>query len=536
MLAAPVVLPVLPRIARSTRAAGFDAEDLTSYANTPVRLAGLMLPGAFDQTSEAVSGGEEPPYSEYFARGAYDEAFADSIILGAPLLLLAFAAGRRAQWLILGGVALLLASTGGNFQRFLFAIVPGMKLFRFTEKLVAPGSLLLCIAAARASLSRGLAWASAATGIALLGARVAMIPIAPRLIPWLQEHGRTHGAAPALAFTAALGSALLIEGALCLALSAAAFLRDRGRPLAALVCAVAALAQSGKLLFTMPMELFHAPILLGQELTERAGPSENRWRIRGDTTRVLVFHKFDLRTARFFGSAQMLNPQFHASHAQIESVSQYTSLADSDYAAMLARAPAVLDQVMGVRFRIRPSFDLSPAQAENLGYAGAAFGAWVKELPPRPRAFLAGCAHAAPERAAALALLDAPSFLPAEAVVRKDVRLPCPSSPEGGVHLDRPSADHLVASVETKARSLLVIAEHYDTGWEATLDGAPAEVLQADLIALSVVVPRGRHTIELRYRPPLLWTGVLLALACALSLVVGELLQQNDRVGSAEPE
>ena len=104
------------------------------------------------------------------------------------------------------------------------------------------------------------------------------------------------------------------------------------------------------------------------------------------------------------------------------------------------------------------------------------------------------------------------------------------------VQLERPAADWLRASFAASARSVLVIAEHYDTGWRATLDGAPAEVLQANLSALAVVVPAGAHAVELRYQPPWLLPGLLLALACALALGLLEFLEKDHRVGAAEAE
>src|SRR5207253_1380008 len=112
----------------------------------PLRLAGLLVPRAFDDAPEA-SGAQlstASPYTEYFTQG--DAAFADSIVLGAPALLLAAAgafARRKGALLFSGAVLLALASTGSalGIDRILFALVPLASIFRFAEKLIAPAAL-----------------------------------------------------------------------------------------------------------------------------------------------------------------------------------------------------------------------------------------------------------------------------------------------------------------------------------------------------------------------------------------------------------
>ncbi|HUJ27454.1 MAG TPA: hypothetical protein VLW85_15625 [Myxococcales bacterium] len=521
LLAAPAWLPAMDRIAGSTRVQRTAQEERGSYRNAPARLLGLALPYAFDEASEAVSGGGQPTYAEYFARGGYDEAFADSIALGVPVLLLALFAFRRAPWLLIAAGLLLVFSVTG---------VPGLTLFHFSEKMTAPAALLVCVAAALSPSE--LRWKpAAAVGVALLAARLALLPLAPALTRFMQAHGRTHAAPPAQAFVAALGSALLVEGALCVALAAAA--RFHAAAVAA-VCAAAALAQSGGLLFTIPLDVLHEPIPLAEELKARAGPSEGRWRIRAQTDQVLIPNRLDQRTARFVGAMQILNPMLHQL-AGIESVSEYTSLADADYEAALLHATPALAQVMGVRFDVRPSFAMTAAQAARGDYAQV-MRAWVKDLGPRPRAFLARCARVASDRQSALLLMQVPPFQPEEAVTFDDPRLPCPGVPAGTVALQRLEAPAMRAETDAPAPQLLIVAEHFDTGWRAWVDGMPAAVLRADLGALAVRVPEGRHAVEFRYRPPLLLPAALVALAAALALALLELLQRQHRVRPAEAE
>ena len=542
LLAAPAELPVLPRLLQSSRAGGMAGEERALFSNAPSRLAGVLVPWAFDDRQDVGSVDRPSPYPEYFVRGSIDEAFATSIALGAPLLLLAAFSGRRGAWFAAGGALLLLATTGDalGVQRLL-SVIPGMRLFRYAEKLAGPAMLLLCLAGAPGAEEavrkpRGLLRAALGLAIALGALRLALVPLAPPLQAFLQLRGKTGAAFPAAWFLGELKAGTLAEAGLCAALAAAALLRaGRRGPALASLCAAAAVTQSFGLLFTAPVDLFHSPVPLADELKARAGPSEGRWRIRGSSSRPLLYDVLDPRLARAFASLQILNPQYHQL-AHIESISAYTSLADQDYEATLVEAPAALARVMGARFDLRTPEALGAAEAETLGYKQAAFGTWVKEFPQRPRAFLAACALVAPDRAAALRALAAPGFRPEVAVVRRDLGLPCPGGATGEAVLERPAADLLRARTDSPAPALLVIAEHYDPGWRAAIDGAPARAVQADLSALAVPVPAGRHEVALRYRPPWLFLSVLLAALTAGALLLLQLLERHHRVGAAESE
>ena len=117
----------------------------------PGEAPGMLLPWAFDNTQE-LSQARTSRYTEYLA-GEQDDAFVDCIVLGAPVLLLAFASGKRGRFLLSGAAVLVIASTGSTLHVLpvLEAVIPGMKLFRYPEKLIAPASMMLCLAAALAA-------------------------------------------------------------------------------------------------------------------------------------------------------------------------------------------------------------------------------------------------------------------------------------------------------------------------------------------------------------------------------------------------
>jgi hypothetical protein len=62
---------------------------------------------------------------------------------------------------------------------------------------------------------------------------------------------------------------------------------------------------------------------------------------------------------------------------------------------------------------------------------------------------------------------------------------------------------------ESKSSSdgLAVFSEIYYPGWEATIDGNPANVLRADYILRALEIPAGEHVIEFVFRPEAYVTG-----------------------------
>ena len=67
---------------------------------------------------------------------------------------------------------------------------------------------------------------------------------------------------------------------------------------------------------------------------------------------------------------------------------------------------------------------------------------------------------------------------------------------------------------------ILVYSSAVLPGWEAAIDGKPAQILEAYGKLLSVNVPAGRHTIEFRYAPRSVWLGALLSLTGLIAAAI----------------
>ncbi len=73
--------------------------------------------------------------------------------------------------------------------------------------------------------------------------------------------------------------------------------------------------------------------------------------------------------------------------------------------------------------------------------------------------------------------------------------------------------------VETDAATpaYLVLADTFDPGWSATLDGQPAPIWPAYVAFRAVYLPQGPHTVVFTYRPAGFELGLLLS-GCGIVL------------------
>jgi hypothetical protein len=81
------------------------------------------------------------------------------------------------------------------------------------------------------------------------------------------------------------------------------------------------------------------------------------------------------------------------------------------------------------------------------------------------------------------------------------------------------SPQTLSVEVETTAPALLIFSEPSYPGWQATLDGQPVPLLQADYLLRAVSVPEGKHRVTLEFRPLSFVIGAIISLL-GLGLVV----------------
>ena len=73
------------------------------------------------------------------------------------------------------------------------------------------------------------------------------------------------------------------------------------------------------------------------------------------------------------------------------------------------------------------------------------------------------------------------------------------------------SNDYYRYRTASNVNGYLVLSKFYHPAWHATLDGRPAELFGADLALMALQVPKGRHIVELKFRPAGLHLGLWLS-------------------------
>lgn len=89
---------------------------------------------------------------------------------------------------------------------------------------------------------------------------------------------------------------------------------------------------------------------------------------------------------------------------------------------------------------------------------------------------------------------------------------------DGKVVAVEESDNRVRLNTESATAGSLVMSVTRHRYWSATMDGQPAPLEPANIAYQSLDVPPGKHTVELRYRNPLIAVGALISLASVIAL------------------
>jgi hypothetical protein len=165
----------------------------------------------------------------------------------------------------------------------------------------------------------------------------------------------------------------------------------------------------------------------------------------------------------------------------------------------------------------------------SLAVDGGAEGASVYEnRRVLPRAWLIHDADVVPDPQARLKRLSDPAFDPARtallaAPLPPDAALPAGTVPDPGADKARITAylpERVEIATDSRQSALLVLSDLSFPGWEATVDGTPAHVLNVNHALRGVLVPAGAHTVRFEYRPASFAAGAAISTAALLLLLI----------------
>jgi hypothetical protein len=527
-LAAVQLAPAAVHLADTARGHGLlQPDDVRRWALAPWRLLELVAPGFLvGRPTSYVA----PVFAALDGATPDRFPFVPSVFVGGATLALAAAGAARTAWARwLAGLALLflwfsLGHRAGSQQ--LLSWVPIWGVLRYWEKMVAPLTLCLALAAAAGidalaegggrPLGRG----------SLLGLCAALVALGVVALPSSEAFLFPRVEAAGLARTRLLAG--LLHAALALlGLAMVAWLASR-RPRAAAWAAVALLwlqstaaspfalhPGSRAALAARPPPLSAAPP--GPRLAAPLGCDHDAG--QGDLDAIDLLNLCERRTGR---------PSTNAEPG-VDSFPTYSALAPGRWERVLRSGPyfwPIARRLSTTHVLSRPPASALEAQVLRAAVSGAGPPALLDggallafEVPHRPWASFAPSARSVPGPDAALPALagelDAGS---ATVVVEAGGPLP-PLSPGRVLSVDR-RPEEVTIVAESSGEALLVVNDAWAAGWRGWLDGGEVEILPADVLARAVRWPAGRHELRMRYRPPGLLLGMGITLATLGAMVV----------------
>jgi hypothetical protein len=544
-ISAVVWWPAAELVARSQRSA-LPAGVRTAWS---VPLAGLLrLVVPLDPARVA--------FSTEVWEALYDRASTPllySLYLGVPAVALAVASladrrRRRPAALLVAGAAVAVAfalGPHGPVYPAVAALLPPVRIFRYPSKALFLGAFAACLAAGLgvSALARGRTRRSGVLGGAILVALLAAIAASRRFDPVLGWTGAL-AAAPALPL----------------------LLRSIGRVRAPVAAAGAgALAAAGLLVAhadlnaTAPADLLFTPPALVSRVDRREGRrlyvydyslpgAASRLLGRSDPFPALSGVAVDPRLLRLMALREYLPPPGAALFGLEGS---YDVDIRGLYPAPLRELVLFLRAVEGTPAHLkmlRMGAVGTVASLHTAGLEGLILRETLPSLFPEPirvwsvpdslpRAWVVGCSRVADGARAFAAIVD-PGFDPS----REVILAAGPSRPEGcgspgeSRRLWAPP-DRVRVRVRLSRPGFLVVADAWDPGWRAGVDGASVPVLRANVAFRAIALPAGEHDVEMVYRPRSAAAGLLVSVGTIVLAAAGALLLRDPsrRPRSARP-
>ncbi len=138
---------------------------------------------------------------------------------------------------------------------------------------------------------------------------------------------------------------------------------------------------------------------------------------------------------------------------------------------------------------------------------------------PLPRFFLVGRVKHSGGLEESLQSMQASDFNPRETAIVEGLKGWVDSPAAGHVDVLDYKPESIRLRTESSTPALLVSSEAHYPGWQAYVDGLEQPIQMTNGAYRGLVVPAGRHTVEMRFRPVILWYSAAISLA-ALCLLV----------------
>ncbi|MDN5940305.1 MAG: YfhO family protein [Nitrospira sp.] len=514
------------------------SEQSIRWSTHPLRLSTLALSPIGDSSEEIRIA------REVFA--GKDQAvevpgfWAESLYVGLPVLGFALIGGWRSSnlkvFVALAAVCLLLA-TGkfGGLYEWLMRIVPFWSAFRYPEKFMGVVSLALAVLAGRGvdQWSRGRVGLHVWIGGTLLYLGVAALLLAESSVPWFMKEfdvpeDLARHVTQAAGQAALFGSAAFAGLAMITIWARHNSVKRQWVGVALVILVLLDLARANlSAVHTSNAEFWSfSPGLVGTIKEDAKAQGLDHFRIMSMTAlrfqpsqqvlRMLTPHEVVAATRRQGLSAEH-NAVYH-----IESVQGPLPGKSLLYEQISRNANLYTLARYNVAYLIgRPSrFEGSQYVSSFLATVSDYDLALVRNpVTASPRVYLSRRPELLTNSSARLSFLEREDFLNGEVDVIEGLIGSLPGPAQGGhVTLREYRPESIRVEVETPQPAVLILADAFEPGWSAMIEGvAELPIFRANGIVRAVVVPSGRFHVLFRYETPFLFLGaVLSAVGCGM--------------------
>jgi hypothetical protein len=537
--AAPFILPVVAWLPYSTRGEAFDAFEYERFNLLPMRAAELFLPYLLRDRHLSIWS----DFYETYSRVHHTPLpWVLSEYVGAAGLALALlgAARARAARVLLSVAAVALWMAMGAYAGFgqIARQLPILSGFRYWEKVAGFAHLLVPAAAAygvaalgeRSRAVRRLAIAAAAASALLLAAQAAARAWPDALARAVVLDGHLDHA-ELLAENLAAGALHAGVALALLALVALLALRGRVPRLALTTLAL------GVVVGDLAVANVTAYALYPLDTVKREGPIVAHVASAPGLRRLITPFTLWTSSRTRLGAENGPNGEQTADVAWAIGSRSLASAFNTGvagnfeaYTGMIPvremryrRRTGLYDQLPGagiwsIEWMVVPE---NPTRAKQMGLAppyrvvaaDPLLALSLVEVPHRPRAYLAADLESVDRRQAMEFVLDGTSVTSSRSVIEGPVP-PDYRAPHGGVRIASDEPERVVLEATSDGPALVVLNDVYTgSGWTASVDGRPAEILPANYMARGVWIGAGAHTLVFTYRTPLLREGWAVLLA-----------------------
>ncbi len=498
-LAAIQLFPAAELTRESQRAGGLDYTKIMTHSFWPLRLLTWLAPDFFGN----------PAQNNYWG---YDNYWENAAYIGLiPLLLALYAIWNRIRRKAMEGpigflatvviVSLILAF--GWFTPiypFLYSTAPGFDLFQGPARWLAVTLVALCALAGfgmQHVIDRGVS-RKAATRLLFFGLALSLAGLAASFM--LQGRASTFGPA-----TLRLGAGLLLAGWL--------FRSDLHKPqwIAALVFVVT---------FDLVTAHFALNPSLPPEIYRAANPAAEAIAADGSLGRVFTFARDEERIK--FGT--------YLAHESPDGKRQFDGFGPNDLNFWLGERLALLPNAAMIdRLASANNFDsLIVGRSQDL--LDRVEGLPLEQaLPVLSRMHVGYLVSPRPLELPILTRMPGATIyrnaqvLPRAwiAPAHSDLKAVSEIAPESRVESLTDSGNAVTIRASSPQAGVLILSDTFYPGWQALVDGVPTEIRIANEAFRAIAFPAGTHTIEFRYQPSAVLSGLIVSLASLAVIVVG---------------